>query len=258
MEVDNCDSGQVTLSATDPQGYDVLYYLMDVTGGAGTAAVGLNSGIVTYTPDPADVGRAVQIAVEATNSAFQQGGCVNNAWILDVTVTGSSPAISCGRLEDNIAAVSYVFGKGDIIAADDDDCDNITYLFESVVPEPVGTYSLDANSGEFLFTAAWPEDAGVIYEFCVGATDGHDTADCCFLVEVWTDNYPGDVNFMDEVNISDAVFLVNYIFRGGMAPVNMNWADVNADCSVNISDAVYLIAYIFLEGPAPQLGCVYQ
>jgi len=56
------------------------------------------------------------------------------------------------------------------------------------------------------------------------------------------------------VNVSDAVYLINYIFIGGMAPYCMQEGDANADGTVNISDAVYIINYVFLDGPAPICG----
>jgi cytochrome c1 len=67
---------------------------------------------------------------------------------------------------------------------------------------------------------------------------------------------PGDVNLDGITDIGDVVFLINYIFRGGTAPLLPDWADVNVDCEVGSGDAVFLIDYIFRDGPAPQLGCV--
>ena len=61
----------------------------------------------------------------------------------------------------------------------------------------------------------------------------------------------GDANADGIVNISDAVYLVTYIFSGGPAPVPLLSGDANCDGVVNISDAVYLISYIFGGGPAP-------
>jgi subtilisin family serine protease len=65
----------------------------------------------------------------------------------------------------------------------------------------------------------------------------------------------GDANSDEEIDISDAVFIISYVFSGGAAPADCNYAngqgDANGDLSVDISDAYYLIAYIYSGGPAP-------
>ncbi len=65
----------------------------------------------------------------------------------------------------------------------------------------------------------------------------------------------GDADGNTIVTISDAVYLINYIFAGGPAP-NPDLSG-DADCSgfVTISDAVYLINFIFAGGPAPCAAC---
>ncbi len=65
----------------------------------------------------------------------------------------------------------------------------------------------------------------------------------------------GDANGSGSINISDAVYLIAYIFSGGPAPSPLLAGDANCSGSVNISDAVYLIAYIFSGGPAPCAAC---
>lgn len=61
----------------------------------------------------------------------------------------------------------------------------------------------------------------------------------------------GDANDDGGVNISDAVFIVNYVFIGGEAPNPLAVGNVNCDVGVNVSDAVFLIYYIFTGGNAP-------
>ena len=61
----------------------------------------------------------------------------------------------------------------------------------------------------------------------------------------------GDANGDSAVDISDAVYLIQYIFAGGPAPNPLLAGDANCDSAVDISDAVYLIQYIFGGGPAP-------
>jgi hypothetical protein len=66
----------------------------------------------------------------------------------------------------------------------------------------------------------------------------------------------GDANGDGIINISDAVFLINYIFvPGAPAPYPVCIGDCNGDDMVNISDAVYLINYIFIGGSPPVSPC---
>ena len=60
---------------------------------------------------------------------------------------------------------------------------------------------------------------------------------------------PGDI-----IDISDLVYLVDYMFTGGPAPVCIEEADM--DCSngpspIDIADLVYLVDYMFNLGPVP-------
>jgi len=62
----------------------------------------------------------------------------------------------------------------------------------------------------------------------------------------------GDANGDDGVNVSDVVYLLNYIFTEGPGPQPiLACGDANTDGGVNISDAYYIINYVFLAGAAP-------
>jgi len=61
----------------------------------------------------------------------------------------------------------------------------------------------------------------------------------------------GDASGDGKVNVSDAVYIINYVFVGGPAPVHFGVGDVDDSASVNVSDAVYLINYVFNGGPEP-------
>ncbi len=65
----------------------------------------------------------------------------------------------------------------------------------------------------------------------------------------------GNANGDATVDISDAVYLIAYIFSGGSAPSPLLAGDANCDSTVDISDVVYLIAYIFSGGSAPCKEC---
>ncbi|MGB8657301.1 MAG: FG-GAP-like repeat-containing protein [Candidatus Zixiibacteriota bacterium] len=66
----------------------------------------------------------------------------------------------------------------------------------------------------------------------------------------------GDANGDSEVGAGDVVFLVNYLFRGGLAPHPAAAGDPNNDCAISAGDVIYLTNYLFRGGPAPQKGCI--
>ena len=65
----------------------------------------------------------------------------------------------------------------------------------------------------------------------------------------------GDANSDMAINVGDAVYLVNYVFKGGPGPDPICLGDANGDGDTNVGDAVYLINYTFKGGPAPAEGC---
>ncbi len=65
----------------------------------------------------------------------------------------------------------------------------------------------------------------------------------------------GDADGSNEIDIDDAVYLIQYIFSGGPAPDPLIKADVDCTGEVDIDDVVYLIQYIFASGPAPCDAC---
>ncbi len=61
----------------------------------------------------------------------------------------------------------------------------------------------------------------------------------------------GDTNDDDIVNVSDAVYIINYVFMGGNPPNPIQSGDANCDEIANISDAVWVINYVFAGGYNP-------
>ncbi len=61
----------------------------------------------------------------------------------------------------------------------------------------------------------------------------------------------GDANGDGLVNVADAVYLINFVFKGGTAPVSTYGGDANADGIPNVGDAVYLINFVFNGGSPP-------
>jgi hypothetical protein len=61
----------------------------------------------------------------------------------------------------------------------------------------------------------------------------------------------GDVNNDISVDISDAAYLLNYLFQGGFEPDCFEKADINNDNRLDVSDVVFLLSYLFTGGEPP-------
>jgi hypothetical protein len=60
----------------------------------------------------------------------------------------------------------------------------------------------------------------------------------------------GECNDDGGVDISDAVFILNWLFSGAAPPGCVASANTNGDETADLSDAVYLLTYLFMGGPA--------
>jgi hypothetical protein len=67
-------------------------------------------------------------------------------------------------------------------------------------------------------------------------------------------NVAGDANNDGMADISDVVYLISYIFSGGLSPYCKDKGDANGSNQIDISDVVYLIYYIFSGGTPPKCG----
>ena len=66
---------------------------------------------------------------------------------------------------------------------------------------------------------------------------------CCIL--------RGDLDNSGEIDISDLLFLIDYMFTQGPVPICYLSADLTNDSAVDISDLLHMIDYMFNQGPAP-------
>jgi hypothetical protein len=61
----------------------------------------------------------------------------------------------------------------------------------------------------------------------------------------------GDATGDGEVDASDAVFLLNYLFAHGPAPAPLEAGDVDCSGEVDVGDLIFLVNYLFISGPPP-------
>jgi hypothetical protein len=63
----------------------------------------------------------------------------------------------------------------------------------------------------------------------------------------------GDANYDEQVNLTDAVFLLGHLFIGGVSPACEDAADADDSGKIEITDAIWLLEHLFRAGqPPPQ------
>ncbi len=61
----------------------------------------------------------------------------------------------------------------------------------------------------------------------------------------------GDANHNGSINILDASYIINFLYRSGPPPVPLAAGDVNCIGGINIIDVSYLINFLYRSGPSP-------
>ena len=161
------------------------------------------------------------------------------------------------RVENSLVAYNILGGiyydgtNGSLVSCSD--------VFGNTGGDYPGTYSFQGQNGSIsldpMFCDATAGDFTVNYlSPCNGTNNscsvwiGSTRVGCPVMI-------CGDANGDSYIDIADVVYLVVYIFGGGLAPNPLLSGDANCDSTVDISDVVYLIAYIFSGGSAPCALC---
>jgi hypothetical protein len=109
-------------------------------------------------------------------------------------------------------------------------------------------FRLKGTAGQLTVGEGSSDNFGLRHGYWQNLSGGGGT--CCLgPMRGNVNNLPGDV-----IDISDLVYLVDYMFTGGPAPTCGAEANVNGlgpDDGLDISDLVYLVDYMFTGGPPP-------
>jgi len=61
----------------------------------------------------------------------------------------------------------------------------------------------------------------------------------------------GEVTGDGVIDLGDLLYLISYLYKGGLAPCPMEAGDVNCDGVVDLGDVLYVISYLYKGGPPP-------
>ncbi|MCH9032179.1 MAG: hypothetical protein IIB00_07980, partial [candidate division Zixibacteria bacterium] len=180
-------------------------------------------------------------------SAF--GGLEDSA-IAEIVVieAGNQTPVWITTLADTISAVAGTPISIPMSAIDAD----LDLLVIAASFLPVGAILFDSGNGAATFDYN-PDLGDVGSNFAIDfiVSDpllASDTISTVFKVMAFL---RGDANSDTQVDLTDVIFIVDFVFRGGMEPISLDAADANASGEVEVGDVVYLVNYMFRRGPPP-------
>ncbi|MCK5125998.1 MAG: hypothetical protein KAR42_07065 [candidate division Zixibacteria bacterium] len=240
------DTLDIVISATDLGGSTIVI---------STENVPLNGGLISGTGSPRTF-RFIPSFVQTGN--YDVLFIANNGSLTDsetVTITvleaGNQAPVFRSATDTTVMLLGETIEFH--IVAEDPDGDAITL---SMISPPANTTFVDSANGAGSLTFI-PDAAqnGATHIMRFEVVDPAGLTDTLFKWVRVTTFVRGDANDDGSVNIGDAVFIIDYVFRGGNPPAVMYAADVNNDGvdgpMVNVGDALYLVNFIFRAGPPP-------
>lgn len=181
-------------------------------------------------------------------------------WYYGHIKMNSCPTVPTGLSPDNMQEIESNPPSLSHTNAEDNEGDALTYSYE--------LYDDSLLSSLVAQAAEYPQETGgtTVWEVPSALPDGEDyfwrvRSGDGFELGGWSELASfliplfyvcGDANGDGTVNVGDAVFVINYVFKGGLPPEPPEAGDANADGQCNVGDAVYLINYVFNSGPEPQ------
>ncbi|MCJ7578455.1 MAG: dockerin type I repeat-containing protein, partial [candidate division Zixibacteria bacterium] len=121
----------------------------------------------------------------------------------------------------------------------------------SASPLPTNSDFHDSGNGGGLFRF-YPDSTqkDSVYHVAFVASDGS-LADTEIVAMRVVTFIRGDANGDGFIDGADIVYLVNYLYIKGPAPIPLQAGDANNDGAVDAADIVYLTNYLYLHGPHP-------
>ena len=162
----------------------------------------------------------------------------------DFTIIGPSIAVTSPNGEE-----SWCGGKTQLITWAAQYITDVKIEYSKTGGPPWETIAASTpNDGEYSWDIPSDLAFSATYKARISDSDGDpsDASDGDFTIFK-----AGDANSDDMVDVGDVIYMANYLFLSGSAPIPLEAGDVNLDGEVDVGDVIYLVNFLFLDGAAP-------
>jgi hypothetical protein len=200
----------------------------------------------TFTPDFTQAG-VYNVRFFATDDTLSDTEDV----VITVIEAGNQlPYFTSTFPDTQVAIIGSVLNNR--LTAVDPELETIT-ITSSTLP----TYATFVDSGNgiagFRFNANVSQ-LGMVFQVQFYANDASGGADTLTNYYRVAEFLRGDANSDGRLDVSDVMFIVNFLYKAGRTPASFEASDVNFDQAIDLKDATYLNNYFYKQGPPPVGG----
>ncbi|MFH2048708.1 MAG: hypothetical protein ABIJ12_04605 [bacterium] len=231
---------------------DIIFRQND---GPGTFIPG--NGLYQFIPTVEDVGNTYDVEIEVGEDWCGDGSYLLSSWGIcnfSVEVVPNSPP---SFVDNEIKKYIKQPGEDLVISNPFIDEGPITnyyfWYYIDTVQDPDPPNFIDQETGDFHYTGTEADTATYYVYYVIQEGQFSDTVR--FYIYHYNSFICGNTDHTGDINVGDLVWLVDYLFKGGLPPVTPEAGDVDCEPGILVSDLVYLVNYLFKGGNAPCEAC---
>ena len=173
----------------------------------------------------------------------------NTNSVIDSILIGGTPnAISIAWDGTAYLSAGGFTGNG-LVYTFDSQTDSVLRGETNPILVDLGATDVLVDKSGFCYVACFSSSTVLKIDSAGNILDTFSVGDGPTSMSIFDPRKIGDANGDGNIQLPDIIFMVNFIFKGGIAPDPPAFGDLNCDGKVNLGDIIYLVNFIFKGGP---------